>query len=56
VISSCFFPQKTFEVARLVLIDDTSAVYLAQQLLENGELNRETIHEWPLFGNTRTND
>jgi hypothetical protein len=41
--------QQIFELARLILLDDPSAIPLAQDMIRRGDLSEEQIDLWPLF-------
>lgn len=45
--------QKRFKLARLILLDDESAIELARELLAIDEINQRMVDSWPLFEGIR---
>jgi hypothetical protein len=43
----------TFKVAKLILLDDESAVDVARKMLEQGKLDQDDVDRWPLFADIR---
>lgn len=46
--------QQIFELARLILLEDPSAIDLARTMMQSGNLDWEQVENWPLFEDIRS--